>query len=59
MTSFPERVWDRAFTGGWSSRPATDEDFKRRRLLAEVLASETPMERRAEINAELGYVTHG
>ena len=27
---FPERVWEPAASGGWTSRPATADDFKRR-----------------------------
>jgi hypothetical protein len=27
---FPERVWELAASGGWTSRPATQEDYRRR-----------------------------
>lgn len=42
---FPNRVWE-----GGVSRPTTDEDYKRRRLIAELLDSMTTPERRQQIN---------
>jgi hypothetical protein len=58
MTSFPERVWERAFIGGWVSRPATPKDTKRRALIAVVLSSSTARQK-IQANHDLGYTTNG
>jgi hypothetical protein len=53
MTSFPERVWEPTGNGLWASREATNDDHKRRRLVAEYLSSQTLPERRAAILEKL------
>jgi hypothetical protein len=37
IITFPERIWVKAFTGGWTSRAVTGEDLERRRELAKLL----------------------
>jgi hypothetical protein len=36
---FPERVWELASGGGWTSRPVTGADLERRRELAKTLGA--------------------
>jgi len=37
IVTFPERVWELTFSGGWTSRAVTGEDLVRRRELAKLL----------------------
>ncbi len=37
IVTFPDRVWEQAFSGGWTSRAATPLDWVRRRELAQSL----------------------
>ena len=39
LVLFPERVWELASGGGWTSRPVTGEDLERRRELAKSLGA--------------------
>ena len=37
IVTFPERVWEPVFSGGWTSRAVTGEDLVRRCELAKLL----------------------
>ncbi len=43
MTSFPNRVWEPSSDGdGWITRPPTDNDYARRRVVSQIVHTTDP-----------------